>query len=318
MLTLHCSRRKICIRANAVRELGEEISLPNGRPQIDPDKLELLGVLNDNSSSVGVRHLAIVMRYWVEDFTKWDRPQRGEASINRLRWIDTNREPLNLSDFEYWSQLCIKQFFPQALRTAPGYRVQRRSVFANKHITCVAGAIGSGKSATTKALIEHAGYKQINSGQVLARLLGIPPVSESDRATFQAAALKFISKPDGPRTLASALVEATLSIDHDRMVVDGIRHPETLAELRKQSPTPVALMYVYTPPDVAFEMFRMREDHGYDEIDFDTFVGLYNAPVEEQVRYLIQDADVVLYNWIGLSEYEKTINEMLVKLGLNE
>ncbi len=306
------------IRANAVREISEEITLAAGRPQIDPDKLELLGVLNDNSSAVGVRHLAILMRYWVEDFSKWERPQRGEASINRLRWIDTKREPLNLSDFEYWSQLCIKKYFPQALRTAPGYRLQRRSVFRNKHITCVVGAIGSGKSATTKALIKQAGYKQINSGEVLAQLLSIPPVPESDRATFQAAALKFISDPSGPSALAAALVEATKCIEHDRIVIDGIRHPETLAELREKSPRPIALMYVYTPPDVAFEMFRMREDYGYDEIDFDTFISLYNAPVEEQVRYMIQEADVILYNWIGLSEYEKTINEMLMKLGLQK
>ncbi len=79
---------------------------------------------------------------------------------------------------------------------------------------------------------------------------------------------------------------------------------------------PLALMYVYTPPDVAFEMYRMREDSGRGDIDFDNFVDLYNAPVEGQVRYIIQDADVILYNWIGLSEYEKTINQMLVKLGL--
>ncbi|GEO80457.1 hypothetical protein ROR02_05880 [Pararhodospirillum oryzae] len=165
-------------------------------------------------------------------------------------------------------------------------------------------------------MIEHAGYKQINSGRVLAHLLGIAPVPQSDRATFQKAALKFISEPDGPKVLAAALAKDIQLVDHDRIVVDGIRHPETLSELRDLSPSPVALIYVYTPPDVAFEMFRMREDYGYDKIDFDAFIELYNAPVEGQVRYLIQDADVILYNWIGLSEYEKTIDEMLTKVGL--
>jgi len=304
------------IRANAIREIGEEINLPSGRPQIDPEKLEILGVLNDNSSAVGVRHLAIVMRYWVEDFSKWERPQRGEASINRLRWIDTRHEPLNLSDFEYWSQLCIREYFPQALRTAPSYRIQRQNVFRGRHIACVVGAIGSGKSATTDALINRAGYKQINSGQVLAELIGIPPVPESDRADFQTAAFEFISKPDGPRRLAAALVTAARKVAGERIVIDGIRHPETLAELKEMSDVPLALMYVYTPPNVAFEMYRMREDYGFGDIDFDTFVDLYNAPVEGQVRYIIQDADVILYNWIGLPEYEKTINEMLTKLGL--
>ena len=306
------------IRANAVREIGEEINLPSGRPQIDPDKLEVLGVLNDNSSAVGVRHLAIVMRYWVEDFSMWERPQRGEASINRLRWIDTRHEPLNLSDFEYWSQLCIRKYYPQALHTVPSYRIQRHNVFQGRHIACVVGAIGSGKSATTNALINTAGYKQINSGQVLAELIGIPPVPESDRADFQKLAFEFISKPDGPKMLAAALVNSARKIAGERIVIDGIRHPETLAELKGLSDVPLALLYVYTPPDVAYEMYRMREDHGFGDIDFDSFVDLYNAPVEGQVRYIIQDADVILYNWIGLSEYEKTINEMLTKLGLRQ
>lgn len=306
------------IRANAVREISEEINLPSGRPQIDPDKLEILGVLNDNSSAVGVRHLAIVMRYWVDDFSKWEKPQRGEASINRLRWIDTRHEPLNLSDFEYWSQLCIREYYPQALRTAPSYRIQRQYVFHGRHIACVVGAIGSGKSATTNALINRAGYEQINSGRVLAELLGIPPVPVSDRTDFQKAAFEFISRPDGPKTLATALANAAREITTERIVIDGIRHAETLAELKELSDVPLALLYVYTPPDVAFEMYRMREDHGVRDIDFDAFVDLYNAPVEGQVRYIIQDADVILYNWIGLSEYEKTINEMLTKLGLKQ
>lgn len=306
------------IRANAAREINEEINLPSGRPQIDPDKLEILGVLNDNSSAVGVRHLAIVMRYWVDDFPKWEKPQRGEASINRLRWIDTRHEPLNLSDFEYWSQLCIREYYPQALRTAPSYRIQRKNVFHGRHIACVVGAIGSGKSATTNALINRAGYEQINSGRVLAELLGIPPVPVSDRTDFQKAAFEFISMPDGPKTLAAALANAAREITTERIVIDGIRHGETLAELKELSDVPLALLYVYTPPDVAFEMYRMREDHGVRNIDFDAFVDLYNAPVEGQVRYIIQDADVILYNWIGLSEYEKTINEMLTKLGLTQ
>lgn len=304
------------IRANAVREISEEINLPSGRPHIDMDKLEILGVLNDNSSAVGVRHLAIIMRYWVEDFSKWERPQRGEASINRLRWIDTRDEPLNLSDFEYWSQICIRKYYPQALHTVPSYRIQRKNIFRGRHIACVVGAIGSGKSAATNALVNRAGYKQINSGQVLADLLGIPAVPTSNRADFQKAAYEFILRPDGPRILADALANAAKKMTCERIVIDGIRHPETLAELKDMLEDPLALLYVYTPPDVAFAMYQMREDHGIGGIDFDTFVDLYNAPVEGQVRYIIQDADVILYNWLGLSEYERTINDMLTKLGL--
>jgi len=304
------------IRANAAREISEELYLPSGRPQINPDSLQLLGMLNDDSSDVGVRHVAIVLRYWVDDIRKWRNPSRGESSINQIKWIDTSTAPINLSDFEYWSQLCIRSFFPSYLNMNPSYRVVRRHVFREPHLLCVAGAIGSGKSATTRALVEQGGYFEVNSGRVLANLLGLRPVPETGRRAFQEAAQAFIATPDGPRKLGFALAQAARATNSPKVVIDGIRHPETLAVLREQSSMPVAVMYVYTPPDVAFDMYRSREDYGDISISFLDFVKLYNAPVEGLVKYILSEADIVLYNWAGLHEYHNIVREMMNDIGI--
>lgn len=116
------------IRQNAAREISEELMLPSGRPHVDSDDLEFLGILNDDSSDVGIRHMAVVLRYWVDDWSQWKSVSRGEVSINKIRWLDTLKESINLSEFEYWSQLVIRAFFKSSMEVVPSYKIQRRSI----------------------------------------------------------------------------------------------------------------------------------------------------------------------------------------------
>lgn len=299
------------IRQNAVREISEELLLPNGRPRIDPSALEYLGILNDDSSDVGVRHFAVVLRYWVDDWQQWRKVSRGEASINKLRWVDTVEEEINLSEFEYWSQLVVRRFFPSTMTMVPSFKIQSRKPFDQSHILCVVGSIGSGKSATSRFFVERCGYVDVNSGQVLAKILGLRPIPETDRRTFQAAAESFIAGADGPSILGAALAAEAKSLNSGRVLIDGIRHPETLDALRRSTETPVALLYVYTPPDVAFEMYRDREGHGERSTSFEEFIKLYNAPVESRIRYLLGDADIITFNWLGLDAYIVSLEKLM-------
>lgn len=308
------SLRDIGVRQNAAREIGEELMLPDGRPLIDPNALEFLGIINDDSSAVGIRHMAIVLRYWVEDWATWKGVTRGEASINRLRWVDTVNETINLSEFEYWSQLVVRRFFPSSMAMVPGFKIQRRSIFQKPHILCVVGSIGSGKSATSGLFAERFGYEMVNSGKVLATLLGIPPIPETSRAVFQGAAEEFIDDPNGPIKLGSALARAASGTGANRILIDGIRHPETLEALKQAAEMPVALLYVYTPPDVAFEMYRYREGHGEDSMTFQEFVKLHTAQVESRIRYLIGEADIITFNWLGFDAYERALTTLMEEL----
>ncbi len=302
------------IRQNAAREISEELMLPKGRPIVDPNELEFLGILNDDSSDVGIRHVAVVLRYWVNDWSQWKSVGRGEASMNKIKWLDTLKEPINLSEFEYWSQLVIRSFFKSSMEMVPSYKIQRRSIFQGPHVLCIVGSIGSGKSATSKFLKERYGYEGVNSGQVLAQLMNMPPVPSTPRDVFQTSAEKFITGPSGPYELGRALAAAASNTQSDRVLVDGIRHPETLEVLKKHATLPVALLYVYTPPDVAFEMYRDREGHGEDAITFPEFVKLYTAPVESKIRYMTGDADTIIFNWLGLDAYERALSTLMEEL----
>ena len=71
---------------------------------------------------IGVRHMAVVLRYWVDDWATWKQVTKGEASINRLRWVDTKADAINLADFEYWSQLVMREFYRTAMKMVPGYK----------------------------------------------------------------------------------------------------------------------------------------------------------------------------------------------------
>ncbi|MRN48143.1 DNA mismatch repair protein MutT [Brucella sp. 10RB9214] len=302
------------IRQNAAREISEELMLPNGRPHVNPDDLEFLGILNDDSSDVGVRHMAVVLRYWVDDWSQWKSVGRGEVSINKIKWLDTLKETINLSEFEYWSQLVLREFFKSSMEMVPSYKIQRKSIFHGPHVLCVVGSIGSGKSATSNLLRNKFRYTGVNSGQVLARLMEMPPVPDTPRDVFQSSAEVFITRPDGPNRLGQALAEEVTATQSDRVLIDGIRHPETLEALKQYATLPVALLYVYTPPDVAFEMYRDREGHNENDITFPEFIKLYAAPVESKIRYMTGDADIIIFNWLGLDAYERALSTLMGEL----
>ncbi len=303
------------VKANAAREISEEIRFQSGRPEIDPDDIEILGVLNDNSSDVGVRHVAVVLRYWAPDTPAWRTPHRGEASISQLAWLSTQAADIDLLDYEYWSQLVLRTFYPTVVTSRPSFKVVRASAFREAHLLCVAGSIGSGKSITTDRFSRRAGYHHLNSGKVIAKLLDIPPVPETPRAEFQAKAYDFITTPGGPALLAAAILEEVATIGEPRIIIDGIRQLETLERLKELSPHTVATIFVYTPPDIAYKLYMAREAN-VPNLSLTEFMTIYNAPVESQVRLLIQEADVIVYNWFGLDQYELVVEKLVLELGL--
>ena len=314
------SHNDLGVTRSAVRELAEELRPGHGSDSISNDetsgrKLIYRGVPNDDSSDVGRRHLAIVFEYPVKDWNLWSKPQRGEASINRLEWIDTATDKIDLNEFEYWSQLCWREFFPPIVDSQPSYRILRKRPFRGPHLLVMVGTIGSGKSAATEFFREWLQYVEINSGKVLARILGLPPIPRTSRGKFQAAAIKFITSKGGPRRLARQISQIADSVEGPRVVVDGIRHRETLRLLREHSKREVAVIYVQASPDIAYKLYSSRERQN---IFAGKFFELYSAPVESDVRYLIQDADVIIYNWTGKDEYDAVLDKLGTELGLYE
>jgi predicted NUDIX family phosphoesterase len=307
------------VLANAARELQEEVVVARPAGEVHPEDLKVVGVINDDSSEVGRRHVGIVMRYEVRDadWSAWQIAQRGEKSINQLRWIDVLSETVDLAEFEYWSQLCWRVLFPVIAKAQPAYRILRKKPFRGSHILNVVGGIGSGKSLATKFLTRKFGYVEVNSGRVLADLLKVPPVPETPRPIFQELSWEFIQTADGPARLASALLRAATRSGAQRVVIDGVRQLSTLRALKAEAREAVAVLFVRAAPDLAFNLYNGR-GRGKDDgpVDPEIFMRMLSAPVERDVAFMMSEADAVIYNWLGEAGYGRVLSAMGEELGL--
>lgn len=292
----------------ANRELREELCLPAADRQRlqSHDGLEVVGLINDDSSDVGRRHMAFVMKYEVGNHASWASPQRGEKAITQLRWISARPTTrLSLRSFEYWSQLCLREFAPQLVGAGPTYRLLRRTPLKPPHLLCVIGPVGSGKTLATEVLKDEFGYQEINTGGIVAGLLGLPAVPSTPRAEFQEKAWAFISRPDGPARLARAIKRVADLSSSGRVLVDGVRQLATLDSLRHLAlEKRVGVIFVHTPADLAYSFYSNRIIQGATMSDF---LQARSAQVEAEVEGLISHADAVLYNWTGRLKYRETI-----------
>jgi predicted NUDIX family phosphoesterase len=305
--------------ANAARELREEVVVPHPTREVQAEDLKVVGIINDDSSEVGRRHVGIVMRYDVRDtdWSAWKHAQRGEKSINQLRWIDILAEDVNLAEFEYWSQLCWRELFPVIVKAQPAYRILRKKPFRGPHILVVAGGMGSGKSLATRFLARKFGYVEVNSGRVVADLLSVAPVPETPRPIFQKLSWDFIQSVDGPSRLADALLGAATRTGAKRVVIDGVRQLSTLRALKAEAEESVAVLFVRAAPDLAFNLYNGRGwGKGDSPIDPEAFMRMLSAPVERDVAFMMSEADAVIYNWLGEAGYGRVLSAMGEELGL--
>jgi predicted NUDIX family phosphoesterase/dephospho-CoA kinase len=299
------------IRRTVARELNEELQLPPADKErlTHGDGLEVVGVLNDDSSEVGRRHFAFLFRYQVSDDLYWNQPIRGEKSITQLRWLDVASPNFSIRGFEYWSQLCLRTYFKSVIKAQPSYFIRRKRPLIPPHILCIVGPIGSGKTETSAVLRRDCAYVEINSGQIVAELIGLPAVPKTSRETFQREALKFIKRRAGPKRLARAILLKAKLYPTDRILVDGVRHKNTILELKRQAKdTKIGVLYVYTPADLAFKFHSGRDA---DTVSIEEFFKRREDPVEEEVNGLLPMADGVLYNWEGRPMYQRSIHMMM-------
>jgi predicted NUDIX family phosphoesterase len=299
----------------ARRELKEELTLPPvDQRRLDAGEgLQLVGLLNDDSSDVGRRHLAAVFQFEVSDDPAWNAPKRGEKSITQLHWI-TPGTGVRCWEFEYWSQLCLREFRPALIESAPTYTIRRMAPLRPPHLLCIAGEIGSGKTETSHVLARDFNYGEVNSGQVLAALLAIPPIPVTPRAAFQTLAFDFISSEDGPAQLATAILERAQASGKGRLLVDGIRQRRTLEALRLLAGRDLrtAVLFVHTTADRAYDLYQRREG----KVPFSDFVALREAPVELEVPSLIDLSDAVLYNWTERRDYRRMVRRLMREVGV--
>jgi len=306
------------VNGAVARELLEELAMPDAdREQLTLGRgFSIIGYLNDDSSDVGRRHFAVVVEYWVAKPEDWDLPIRGEESIAKIRWLPTESGVSKAEHFEYWSQLVLRNFFPKMLRNEASFRVAKRRLLVPPHWLVVAGEVGSGKTEACKLLRDEFGYREVKTGLVMAQLLGLPPIPDTPREEFQRAASSFISAPLGVDRLVEAIEVAAEDVGRSkRVLIDGVRHVATLDQLRDLDRSrKIGLLYIATPPDVAFEFYRTREAPGASIHDF---LRVRDAPGEEEVQDLLARADAVIDNWFGRQQYLDAIRRLMEYLGID-
>jgi predicted NUDIX family phosphoesterase len=325
------------ISACARRELMEELYLPNA--EVEPTQtpaigstanarilnratvrlfqrapLERLGILNDDSSEVGRRHVAVVYRVWLPDWQSARHLEKGDSSIKGLGWIDLSKDKLDIADFEYWSQLCLRRFYPSTMITKSGIRIVNKAKLATDRVIVVAGRIGSGKTETASYLSQKLGWPLIKSSSLLQNLMGTPPMNEIGRQEFQAKAFDFIRSESGPDRLAASIVAHVNEIGAERSVVDGIRNLSTYEHLSTRVAGGVGLIFVQTPADVAYDMYRAREAQGALTFSYREFLEVYDAPVESEIPSIGRKAQVYIYNSFGMEAFRRTLDRVALRL----
>lgn len=305
------------IHRSAARELAEELRLPKVdlRRLADGKGLKIVGILNDDSSVVGRKHIAFLLRYEVSKAKEWARPARGEKSVAQLHWIERDPLPQPIWRFEYWSQLCLRTFFPELAQSLSAYRLVRPARLRDAGVLFVMGTVGSGKTEAAKLIAKYTKRNYINSGALVAELIGIDAVTPATRSEFQREAQKFISSVGGPASLGKAIAERIASAK-GRAVVDGIRQRATYEAVRTKlgARYRTASIFVHTTPDMAHNFYSARKGQAISFLDF---LAVRDAPVETEVPQFLRDADAVVYNWEGRRQYERTVRALVKRITSN-
>ena len=134
--------------------------------------------------------------------------------------------------------------------------------------------------------------------------MGCPNISEIGRTKFQNTAFEFISKEDGPAILANSILSEINTNSNVNIVIDGIRNRRTYEILKSRLGTDLTLIFVESTPDNCYKFYRNREG----DLDIYTFFDYINHPVEQDIRFILGNANIVVYNHGSLSSFQSQIN----------
>lgn len=289
---------------SVIREITEELKLEPAL--VNDDNLQFIGVLNDDSSLVGKLHFAFVhlldLDALSEDLSA--KTLKRERSINQLRFIPLRRLGDDYERYEYWSKLCIQEFFKGAARIeCRVHPVRNFSLARHSRNVAVVGAIGSGKTEISRMLSQEFGYKLVNTGELVQDILGVS-IKKAGRRRVQNIAQSFIESPTGPETLAEAIYQSIKTSLGPLHLIDGLRNPSTFELLRRKLQGDLTLIYVDSTIDNSYQFYREREQKS---VSFEEFIDMLQHPVESEIPKFLPLANVVVYNHGTKRSYQRVV-----------
>ena len=267
----------------AEREVFEELK------GIKPENLEIVGYINDDSSPEGVKHLGVVLKGKIpKDF---DINSVGkELSVNGLKFMTPTELYNHFYDFEFWSQLVIKQFYKEPTDFNPVV-IRPKKFNINSNLILFVGEIATGKTIICELLSKRLGFHYVSTRKCVARLIEMRDFGTKDRTQFQKKAEAFITAKDGPYILAQEIKKEIEKSD-DFTVVDGIRHLATVKELKKLYPE-LNLIYIDSSRNDSYRNYNNRSK---GKANLDQFREVRFHPVEKEIRLIKWEADAYIYN----------------------
>jgi predicted NUDIX family phosphoesterase/dephospho-CoA kinase len=267
----------------AYREISEELA------GTLPERLETTGLILDDSSPEGVRHLGFVIQGDLPSSFVEEHSSR-ERAVNDLQFLTPAETWQRFHEFEFWSQLVLRAFFPvRGGRGATVIRPRRRTVEGD--VVVVAGEIGAGKSTCSELLCTELGFSMVSTRACVARLLSLPDFEGGDRAMFQEAAANLISSEEGTRLLAEEIAAAARGLMRP-IVIDGVRQQRTVQFLRNHF-SKLVVLFIDCARDDAFRNFRSGTGR---DAQLSEFRDARAHPVEQGVTELKHEADVYIFN----------------------
>lgn len=284
--------------AAAHREIAEELRTSS----FQLDMFEPVGVINDDSSPVGLRRLAFVFRATLPENFDWKGPR--ERSVNKPALLTPNQVWERYHELEFWSQLLCQHLCGPPPAVEAVIVEPDRLQWNPCRPLIVVGEIGSGKTVVAETLAECTGATQVSTRSCVADLIGAADFGTGPRESFQDQARQLVSTPDGVARLAESIV-AKVASEQGPVVVDGVRNVDTIRQLRSRLDDPV-LVYVEAPRDLAFDLYRLRAARTADLAEFRR---ARHHAVEREVPLLKHDADAYIFNGGSLRSLRDRVGE---------
>ncbi len=180
------------------------------------------------------------------------------------------------------------------------------------------GPMASGKSTVVNAL-ESQGFKHITLSSMVreaCREAGLEEVRENLMATGQK-----LREADGAGVLGKLALERLQAAGGDKWIVDGIRNPAEILELRKDNS--FVLVANTAPEDLIVKriLSRKRSDDTLDEASIKAKLkremGEGEPPEGQQVKKCIELADYEFKNTMPMDEVETAFLELYETINSN-
>lgn len=287
------------IKLAAAREISEELK------DLVVSDLRFIGMINDDSSPNGHRHLAFVLEGILPNsFDVSSQPT--ERSVNELKLNPLKGIWNSYHELEFWSQMLCQQRLKQSGLRAKTKIKSTRSGKRGRPLIIV-GGIASGKSTIAAFLHQKHGFHVVSTRACVQDLIGLPDFELDYRYEFQSQASKLVSSETGLQALVNRISRDIDLAPTSDVVIDGVRNVGTLSGLKNNFPG-TSIIFVETPRDMSLRFYL---DLYPAHADVHEFRQVRAHGVEQEVPLLKFQADAIVYNCGTLEELCQSINKWL-------